>query len=194
MKLPMSEGEIVREYKAAADKNKQVNILADLNVCTKDEILQILVKRGAISGLPKKKRRPPIKWTEEMLDEIRQLYGNGKSAQEIADFMGLEETQVKNKINRSKMSRTKQAVPLAARPENGPEAAPEHHACAEELVRELARAYGIADCLASISLESLTYTDNIVPLAVTLRDMLRRLYDDAADFELFKLNMKKRSV
>ena len=44
MNLQMSDTEIVRIYKQAKDKNKQIEILADLNLCEKDDILELLTK------------------------------------------------------------------------------------------------------------------------------------------------------
>ena len=51
------EGFICREYNTAADKNKQVRILAELNDCSKEVILEILSRNGAISGVPIKKKQ-----------------------------------------------------------------------------------------------------------------------------------------
>ena len=38
----MSKEEIKRDYHAAKDKNKQIGILADMNLCTKKEIKDII--------------------------------------------------------------------------------------------------------------------------------------------------------
>ncbi len=40
--MTMSAEEIVRDYQQAANKQKQIKILADLNCCTPGEIRQIL--------------------------------------------------------------------------------------------------------------------------------------------------------
>ena len=44
--MTMSEGEIVREYKAAANRSDQIKILADLNCTTPAAIKEILTKHG----------------------------------------------------------------------------------------------------------------------------------------------------
>ena len=44
--MQMDEGEIVREFKAAANKSEQIKILADLNECSKRQIVEILQKNG----------------------------------------------------------------------------------------------------------------------------------------------------
>ena len=43
----MDEGEIFREYNSAVNKSEQVKILAELNECSKKEIIEILQKQGA---------------------------------------------------------------------------------------------------------------------------------------------------
>ena len=47
MALTMDPGEILREYNAAASKDKQVAILAELNSCRPMEIALILREQGA---------------------------------------------------------------------------------------------------------------------------------------------------
>lgn len=44
--MVMDKGEILRDYKAAADKTAQVKILADLNACSTEEIIDVLVEQG----------------------------------------------------------------------------------------------------------------------------------------------------
>lgn len=45
-KLKMSEEEIVRNYRQAKEKTKQVQILADLNVCKPADIIEVLSQNG----------------------------------------------------------------------------------------------------------------------------------------------------
>ena len=58
--LSMSAEEIVTSYKQAKDKKKQITILSQLNLCTADEIIEIL-KASGIDGrsLPRTKRDKP---------------------------------------------------------------------------------------------------------------------------------------
>lgn len=44
--LPMTPGEIVASYRQAANKNNQLRVLADLNVCSKDDIIEVLAAQG----------------------------------------------------------------------------------------------------------------------------------------------------
>lgn len=53
--LPMSESEIVASYRQAAKPTAQITVLADLNVCSKERIEEILREAG--EPLPKKRGR-----------------------------------------------------------------------------------------------------------------------------------------
>lgn len=53
--LPMSESEIVASYRQAAKPAAQITVLADLNVCSKERIEEILREAGEL--LPKKHGR-----------------------------------------------------------------------------------------------------------------------------------------
>ena len=44
--MDMKPDEIVVRYRQAKEKGKQLNILADLNACSVDDIVQILIKHG----------------------------------------------------------------------------------------------------------------------------------------------------
>ena len=100
----IDEGLICREYRQAADKNKQVGILADLNDCKKEVILEILSRHGEITGLPAKKKtedassfpgaKPAysskgFKWTPEADAEVSRLSKEGLKLNEIAERMGI---------------------------------------------------------------------------------------------------------
>lgn len=63
MKMIMDEGEIIREYRGAQNKSKQIQILADLN-CVKNKVMAqwlqdhgcVVDKRYLAEGLPKKRK------------------------------------------------------------------------------------------------------------------------------------------
>lgn len=44
--MEMTNGEIITSYRQAKDKKKQIEVLADLNMCSKDEIVEILKEQG----------------------------------------------------------------------------------------------------------------------------------------------------
>lgn len=54
----MDAGEIIREYNAALEKRKQIDILADLNCCTRKEMADGLMTRA-------------VKWMAGIWDAVR---------------------------------------------------------------------------------------------------------------------------
>lgn len=46
MKLRMKDADICKEYREAKDKRMQVVILADMNLCQREDILRILMLNG----------------------------------------------------------------------------------------------------------------------------------------------------
>lgn len=63
--MQMTENEIVRNYREAKNKREQVTILADLNRCEKEEIVEILLKNGVDQRELPRKRKPRKKPEEE---------------------------------------------------------------------------------------------------------------------------------
>ena len=64
--MEMQTHEIVRMYKEAADKKKQIVILSQMNLCTPEEIREELVKGGIDPRtLPRKRKQPGEKKAEE---------------------------------------------------------------------------------------------------------------------------------
>ena len=117
--------EIVQMYKEAADKNKQIKILAQLNCCSEAEILNILAEAGVISGVSKKMTKgatpqaaePTVpytqesysvkvskgnknKWTKESLEEVQRFIDEGLTYAEIGERMGTDKTGIQNAVNR----------------------------------------------------------------------------------------------
>ena len=68
--MEMAAHEIVRSYKEAKDKKKQVSILAQLNLCTPEDIKKILVEGGINwRELPRGKRC--LLYTSDAADDRR---------------------------------------------------------------------------------------------------------------------------
>lgn len=68
--MEMQTHEIVRMYKEAADKKKQIVILSQMNLCTPEEIREELVKGGIDPRtLPRKRKQPGEKKAEETTAE-----------------------------------------------------------------------------------------------------------------------------
>lgn len=59
MLLPMDPGEIARDYNAAINKRKQIGILADLNGCKRQKIIDILRQQGIEPEVRKYTRHDP---------------------------------------------------------------------------------------------------------------------------------------
>lgn len=67
--MNMTENEIIRQYKEAKDKREQIKILADMNLCEREEIEKILKDNGQRlpAQAPKKKpQNEPSKETEDI--------------------------------------------------------------------------------------------------------------------------------
>lgn len=58
--MTMAAEEIVREYREARNKKAQIKILADLNLCTKDEIIEVLRSKGVEIPEKKTKQKPDV--------------------------------------------------------------------------------------------------------------------------------------
>lgn len=118
MELQMSEHEICQMYRDAKDKNEQISILADLNVCDSGTIIDVLSRNGFVPGLPvksktarngfkgeittktgSKKRKPATQFTAETCAEIEKLYASGIWTGQIAERLGLDYKAVANKIS-----------------------------------------------------------------------------------------------
>ena len=65
--MNMTREEMLKSYKEAKDKKNQITILADMNLCTKQEIKDELIKAGVPEAeLPRfrtKKTQEPVKIT-----------------------------------------------------------------------------------------------------------------------------------
>ncbi len=128
--MHMSEHEIIQMYKEAADKNAQIEILADLNVCSKQEILKVLEEAGAISGVKAgkkgrakemKPRKERVFWSEEMKEEARQLLREEWTVLQTAEKMGLDFGQVQNAVTRYKLRGEKETPHQSAAPTASPQ-------------------------------------------------------------------------
>lgn len=184
MNLQMSDTEIVRIYKQAKDKNKQIEILADLNLCEKDDILELLTKNNAITGLKKskKKRKAPIKWTQETIDELCRLHEDGLSLKQIAERMGLDELQVKNKLYRMNPEQKIWTEPETQEMQSVDKETPLPVEL-KELLTGLKIAFGIADSMSAVNFELLSRSDSMAAMAISLREYLRQLCDEAESMD-----------
>ncbi len=80
-KYPMTVEEIVTSYRQAKNQQTQIGVLADLNVCTRKEIKELLTEAGALQQPPESKAGRPVAFDTE---EARRLWDQGLPDAEIA--------------------------------------------------------------------------------------------------------------
>ena len=87
----MSNEEICRHYRLAANKRDDIHVLADLNTMSREEICRILEEGGeTIPEAPKTKRTYNTKRGAEIEERLRK----GQSVEHIAKNMGMTECGV----------------------------------------------------------------------------------------------------
>lgn len=116
----MTEFEIIRDYGEALDKNEQIKILADLNVCKKEDIIAVLKKNGI--PVPDKVGRKlysrttetnekrdyekkatnrkgrGVTWNKENLARLGEFVREGLSLQEMAERFGTGSSAISKQI------------------------------------------------------------------------------------------------
>ena len=85
-KYPMTVDEIVTSYRQAKNPQLQIGVLADLNVCTRKEIKDLLAEAGALKAPPENKGGRPVTFDTEL---ARRLWGEGLTDTEIAAQLGI---------------------------------------------------------------------------------------------------------
>lgn len=86
MRLWMTDEEICRHYRLAADKREAVAILADLNLAKQDEIREVL-RRCGVTGVPAVRKWTLLKPEKEA--KVRSLLKDGMSEGEVAKALKL---------------------------------------------------------------------------------------------------------
>lgn len=86
--MQMTNEEIIRDYRQAADKSAEIRVLAELNVTSRNEIIAILEDAGEV--LPGKRRAGKFD------GKIKPLYEQGLSDAEIARRLGCSLSTVGN--------------------------------------------------------------------------------------------------
>lgn len=99
------KNEIVMMYRQAANRKKQIAIMSELYLCTKQEITEILKEAGLITdakSIPRgTSKRVPCKrwrlWTDEEETILCDMRRNGESYKEISAVLGRSFQSVSNK-------------------------------------------------------------------------------------------------
>ena len=84
--MKMSEFEILRDYRQAKDKVEQVQILADMNLCTKKEMASFLEKHGITT------QKCNAKF--DTRQSVERMSEQGMTDEEIAGEIGLKPSSV----------------------------------------------------------------------------------------------------
>ena len=82
----MTVDEIVTSYRQAKNPQLQIGVLADLNVCTRKEIKDLLAEAGVLKAPPENKGGRPVTFDTEL---ARRLWGEGLTDTEIAAQLGI---------------------------------------------------------------------------------------------------------
>nr|DAY82855.1 MAG TPA: gamma delta resolvase [Caudoviricetes sp.] len=85
-KYPMTVDEIVTSYRQARNRQAQIGVLADLNVCTRKEIKDLLAEAGALEAPLENKGGRPMTFDTEL---ARRLWSEGLTDTEIAAQLGI---------------------------------------------------------------------------------------------------------
>lgn len=91
--MTMTNEEIVRHYREAADKSADIKVLADLNVTDRSEIIEVLEDAGEV--LPRKHREGKFE------GKFRPLYEQGLNDAEIAERLSCSGASVGKWRNRN---------------------------------------------------------------------------------------------
>lgn len=197
--MQMSNAEICTSFKQAKNQNDQITILAELNACGTEKILEILQAGGCISGLPKVKKklekelqeeakaakRSNVQWTPEMDRQLVAYCEAGESVKGIAELMGLRPTQIKARkevLNaRGYIVNTAQTAAKEA-PETQPEAQPAE-TVAEKVPENIPQDESAGDVV-----EPLGFLYNCLPWGVKQISATTRFVDDAGNVWKLELN------
>lgn len=83
--LTMGANEICCSYRNSHNPKKQIQVLAQLNACSNDEIIAVLKENGiVIDG-----RSCRVQITEELREQMRQMRDHGHSVSQIAQVLGV---------------------------------------------------------------------------------------------------------
>lgn len=120
----MDKGQILRDYKAAKNHKRQIAIIAELNACSKEKIIEILTEGGYLrifntNGVD----------VSTKSDEITEKYRNGESVAALAKayhvslkgmkaILGIEETEENNAMEKAEEKATQDDKKLIEQLEN----------------------------------------------------------------------------
>ncbi len=80
----MSESEIVSRYRQAKSKTQQITILAQINMCDRSDIIELLALNGEYYRIDRCSQR----WNAEECDRLEQMFDRNMTIREIAAIYG----------------------------------------------------------------------------------------------------------
>lgn len=99
----LSEYEIIRSYKDALDKNIQVDILAQICECTKNDIENLLELNGIFTvnkvNSTSHKKKKGIRWADE-INNLKALRAKGYSMKECGEMYGVSNHTIRDALRR----------------------------------------------------------------------------------------------
>lgn len=179
--MQMSNAEICSSFRQAKNQNDQISILAELNACSTAEILEILQAGGCITGLPVAKKAKTsnkatnrLIWTAELDKQLIDLVEAGNSNEKIAEIMGLEYLQVKNR--RDKLKRKGYLFKRSADDDKSPD----EEATVENTPMETSGGVPVGEKF-GVTVESLGFLVNSLPYGAEQISAAVRFADDAGN-------------
>lgn len=112
--MPMTNEEIVRYYRQAADKREVIQILADLNMTSRDLILGILAEAGEPVKRPQRRKRAYKRRFSE--SRALALYEEGLYDKDIAVGVGVHVTTICEWRRANGLPSNRQRKAIADRP------------------------------------------------------------------------------
>lgn len=78
-KLKMELWEILQDYRAAKDKDSMITVLADRNVCKREEIIEVLTENGEKVEITEKKKKVKIHTEPPSITDIIDVCATAKA-------------------------------------------------------------------------------------------------------------------
>lgn len=139
----MTEQKIIRSYKNAANPKEQVNILCELTLKPRAEIVRILESAGCTvepAALPEKS--PKKRLPDETIAQIRELRENGATFKEITEKTGCARETIHRYIGTEEKARRPQAEKREPKQAGTPESVLQLYASALEMLEKFAKSAG----------------------------------------------------
>ena len=119
--MHMTPDEIVVRYRQAKEKGKQLNILADLNACSVDDIVNVLVEHGGykLDRMSRSRGKAKLLKKEEADKIVENLSNQAKeSTVDTFDIMNKHVEKAIEKAADKQLEKAKNIIPIFTAPED----------------------------------------------------------------------------